>query len=182
MISSDSILIGTSDLLVMPEFSDDIDSFCWGDELEKLECEEPKDKALCWILWWSNSLKDLWLIPFPCMFLLQLSFDWRLFNFGEFVFLLYGNFGKFENDPSLWIIFTIDESFESSCSICFIDDWWSSWWLLTDTYWHGILFPADKRDDIVDAGYSNIESISDFTPQPEPNETLCPENEEDFLL
>ena len=45
-----------------------------------------------------------------------------------------------------------------------------------------MLFPADKRDDIVDAGYSNIESISDFTPQPEPNETLCPENEEDFLL
>ena len=50
MISSDSILIGTSGLLAMPEFSDDIDSFCWGDELEKLECEEPKDKALCWII------------------------------------------------------------------------------------------------------------------------------------
>ena len=31
-------------------------------------------------------------------------------------------------------------------------------------------------------GYSEIESISVFSPQADPNDTLCPENDEDFLL
>ena len=149
-------------------------------EGKKVEGDEPNDRALCWILWFSTSRTGLLLLV--RIFRIQCSFRDLFLNFGELVFLWKGSLGKFENEPSLWIIFTIELSLQSIGWFSCMAAWWSSWWLCTDTYWQGKLFLPDNLDDMEVVGYSTMESISDLSPQPDPNETLCPEKDDDFLL